>query len=257
MRTLIVLAALLPTLVMAQGLTTSPPGGASKPKPLIPETAPNLVSHVYWNGKALVDLASNVWTMNGTVPQTSLSASPFKTGSVGAGAGPFSTANYYDLGTGAPLSFATGDHSICVVFAISSLSDVVTLVSKDSDASRGYWLYINNPDKAVWPGIGGQDAAQTVNQISLTGPNVVCYSYKRVGAGTSETRIQLNNGTLSVGTNRPLLAASTAKAKIGVGSYAGYLRPFPGTIYEVSYWSRALSNAEMAAIQAAVMAKIK
>src|SRR5512137_672945 len=64
--------------------------------PLIADD-PGTVAHVYWNGSALVDIMGNAWTQNGTVPQVAANASPFSPGN--AGAGPYTSANYYQLGT--------------------------------------------------------------------------------------------------------------------------------------------------------------
>src|SRR5574340_1492774 len=79
-------------------------------QPLIPDDA-GTVSHVVFNGSSLVDRFGNSWTQNGTVPQVA------RSGRTPAGAGPFSDANYYSLGTGSDVLDFAGDFSACIVFA--------------------------------------------------------------------------------------------------------------------------------------------
>jgi hypothetical protein len=156
------LAPLLLSLALAQGLTPLRPGQvasggkvlASFPLAttgaLISDSDPNIVAHVYWNGTQLVDTKGNSWTQNGTVPQ--VTANPFTTTRYGAG--PFSDANTYQLGTGVDVLDLNGDMTVCVVYTDTVATGTTHVSNGDYGGSGSGWTMKTSTSFTVSPPTG-------------------------------------------------------------------------------------------------------
>jgi hypothetical protein len=210
---------------------------------LITEDA-NTVAHVYWNGTALVDTKGNSWTQNGTVPQ--VTANPFTTTRYGAG--PFSLANFYSLGTGADVLDFAGDFTVCVVFAPNTFGVQYTLVIAGlaGASGQGWWMGQSGAGGVSFSTYGAASTftASTVAASVVSGPSVACGG--RIGS-TQYLKVNLlatasTAGALAVpGTSYP--------SRIGTNTVDAQ----PGTIYEVYATSTAWNEATVTAIQQKVL----
>ena len=202
--------------------------------PLITEDA-NCVAHVYWRNGALVDSKGNSWTMNGTVPQTG------SAGSIPPGAGPFSDANYYSLGSGADVLDFSGDFTSTFVYFTPIGSVDGWMFSNGSALGSPGWafnwangsgtttLYISGtatPDAS--PSYG--DGALCVTVAGRSGTNSGC----RTNAGTYRSVVV------------PTTFDSTSSAKIGRYNTAGI--PFGGVMLECYFTTTAISSSLAASI---------
>lgn len=144
--------------------------------PLIADDA-NTVSHVVWNGTALVDSKALTWTQNGAVPQVANSPM-FPSGFTSAprsGSGPYSDSNNY-TSTAANLQFA-GDYTICVVFSLASTASAPMMYSQCSGSTRGYMMEafpVGHMSVYNGAAAGGLTAATTANGPTIGGIDVVC-----------------------------------------------------------------------------------
>ena len=253
---------LLPSLALAQGLSLTAPGvtGGGKVLASFPLTTSgalieedaNTVAHVYWNGTALVDTKGNSWTQNGTVPQ--VTANPFTTTRYGAG--PFSAANYYSLGTGADVLDFAGDFTICVVLKFDATDGAWRpVVYNGVTVTSGWELWVNassNIIQAVFITDGGAaDTRSTVMLTGTTGPNsnfplVICGGR----SGTTQYA-KINLGTTVSTPNAKNVPGTAAIARIGVDNTLVYSAR--DTLYEVYATSTAWSEATVTAIQQKVL----
>jgi hypothetical protein len=191
--------------------------------PLIADDA-GTVAHVRWNGSALVDSFGNSWTQNGTVPQVA------RSGRTPAGAGAFSDANYYSLGTGNDVLDFAGNFSGCVVSSITSGANSPALLSNGAFNTAGYYVQHG--------GATGADVRITFNAAASNSPvadaagtalnqiNCICFGR----AGTTGY-LKANLRTLVTATAGTMTAATATQARIGRYTDAGFA--VAGTIYEV------------------------
>lgn len=229
--------------------------------PLIEEDA-NTVSHVYWNGSALVDTKGNSWTMNGTVPQNV--ASPFyPDGFAGAqkkGAGPYSAANNYSLGTGSDVLDITGDFTVCAVVDLPLLAAAGGRIIGNGifGATGSGWLLAINVSGGMpsaqfdtyAAGSAFTRATQTLTARGAT--NIVCGG--RSGT-TQYASVSSLTGSSAVGSKQ--IAGTGAAARIGEDSVAGGGNHFAsGAIYEIYITSTPFSNTLIAGIFARVFGQV-
>jgi hypothetical protein len=257
MKRLLWLAALLPAIATSQGLSSAPPGiGGGKvlasfplqtTGALIAEDA-NTVAHVYWNGSALVDTKGNSWTENGTVPQVTVS--PFTTTRYGAG--PFSAANYYSLGTGADVLDFAGDFTVCVVFSMSTLTgQVLVSAGTYSGAGEGWSIGIIGAtgavDFATLAAGSSYTSSSTGNAApAAPGPNVACVG--RVGTNQYAKLNAGSTATAANAKNTPAVNTASMIGRRGEGAAA-----IGAHVYEVYATSTAFSEATVTAIQQKVL----
>jgi hypothetical protein len=211
--------------------------------PLITEDA-NTVAHVYWNGTALVDTKGNAWTENGTVPQ--VSANPFTTTRYGAG--PFSAANYYSLGTGTDVLDFAGDFTACFVYSSWSGGGDGVLFSNGAaftPTTAGYAVLLGTGGTNALYYAYGVQVPDAGNVVPANGPSVTCIGQ------TGATGVLKTN----LGTYRTKTTGSTAAtgATALLGRYPGTAQPFLGTIYEAYFTTTAPSDALFTAIQQKVL----
>ena len=181
---------------------------------LIPNTS-HTVSHVTWNGTALVEQYGVSWTQNGTVPQVSGAiASPLYpngfSGGARAGSGPYTDSNYYTAPANSPLAFA-GDFTLCAVFNLSTLSAVNSTLASVGDGSTTGW-YLEVPAAGnlyLGVGSGGVNVA-TANVAITQGVNVGC-----VGRAGTTIYAQLNGGTVATQTGAGTTQDTTDVAYLG------------------------------------------
>ena len=123
------------------------------------------MAHVYFNGSQLVDKYGNAWTQNGTVPQVA------RRGRIPAGAGAFSDANYYSLGTGNDVLDFAGDFSACIVFTATDVAaPVKVLFSNGASSVAGYYLQQAAGGAgtiAFSPGLSGKQASEFGESFTL------------------------------------------------------------------------------------------
>ena len=248
-RYFLLLGCLVPALAASQGLTTNAPGVTGGGKVLasfplstsgglITEDA-NTVAHVYWNGTALVDTKGNSWTQNGTVPQ--VTANPFTTTRYGAG--PFGTANYYSLGTGADVLDFAGDFTVCAVM-VSGVASSEMIIDQHDDSTTG-WRIRKYSDGGCRFQHGSAFAYTGAGNV-VGGPNVICGGrsgstlYVKNNLGTTATQ---NVGTYSLPT---AIVPMMGRAVVG-----GQL--LEGKMYEFYATSTPFTEATVIAIQQKVL----
>ena len=202
---------------------------------LIPDDA-NTVAHVYWNGTALVDTKGNAWTMNGTVPQVSAGplyphgfSQPAK-----AGAGPFSTANYY-TSTLSALAFPTGTAwTVCVVFDVTNLAFATAqdIWGDFPNSSASGWL-VQFQSTGIYLQTGDGSANHTTGALAIgqNGPSVFCASFD--GASTAYSMANAS-GTVTTSTGFGYAALAPAAHPVYIGTEGTLAWPAGGTtIYEL------------------------
>lgn len=217
--------------------------------PLIADDA-STVAHVMWNGTALVDTFGNSWTQNGTVPQVS------KSGKTPAGAGPFSDANYYSLGTGNDVLDFAGDFSVAVVWTATGLTDAseVLLVNGVSGASGAGWRIFarHNTGDVICDTFAAASAitrSQTTPNNIKAAVNVICFGR----SGTNQiAKCNLNAAITTAGTKT--VVGTSQIAKIGRDEPA-LNSAGESTIHEVWATSTAASDALFTAIANRVKAR--
>lgn len=197
----------------------------------------NTVVHVVWNGSAMVPLIGPAWTMNGTIPQVP------RAGKTPAGAGPYSDANFYSLGTGNDVLDFAGDFSACLVFAVTSGANSPVLFSNGTVSTNG-WIAQNasaGGDLRVTFSTAGV-ASPTVDTFALpSGLNVVC-----VGRAAATGQIKANLRALVTGSAGTITAATGTPARLGRYPSAGFA--LNGTLYEAWFSTTTPSDALFTAI---------
>ena len=253
---LILLGLVLPLPVDGQGYASAPPGATGGGKvlasyplttsgPLIVEDS-GTVAHVYWNGTALVDTKGNAWTENGTVPQ--VSANPFTTTRYGAG--PFSAANYYSLGTGTDVLDLPGDMTVCVVF--SGLLAGTSEIASDGGfgAAGAGWSLLASATQVIFD---TYDAASAYTRASsaatvTSGPCVIC-----AGRSGSTQYVKSNLVATVSQAGAKTVAATSNPAMIGRRATGAGTVPMEGTIYELYATSTPFTEATVVEIQQKVL----
>jgi hypothetical protein len=238
----------------AQGLTTSPPGqGVSVAKaPLITDTA-NTVTHVWWSG-GLKDTKALAWSMTGTVPQLAPSKTYFK--QKRAGTGPYSGTQYYTLASPNALQFATGTFTACAVYACTGTDSDNALISIDTGTS-GFTLSVcRTPGVTTTGGTvftvrsGASVLMQTTIGIGVTNvAHVACFG---MAAGTAYLKV--DGGTTFSGAATWVQPAGLPAI---LGAYNGGAAPMTRPLFEFWASSDGWNESNVAALQAAAMAKFK
>jgi hypothetical protein len=206
------------------------------------------VAHVYFDGAQLIDTKGNAWTQNGTVPQnqpTPLYPDGFA-GAQRKGAGIYSTANYYQLGSGSDVLDFAGGFTVCVAFVPGPAGSAETLVADGAYNFAGYYVTMQ-PAGSVALVTSDGPSSNTVSTSGavavLGGVNVACAGR----AGTTQY-VKLNLGTTASAAGAKTATAPTAPARIGRRS-DGNDNPFLGTIIEVWATSTPWDEANVVAIQ--------
>jgi hypothetical protein len=245
MRSLIVALALVFAVpAYGQGLTKLAPGQKSKATsaPLITADA-NVVSHAWWPTTALVDRKGLTWTQNGTVPVQSTALFTSARSSSGA----YSIANYYSRASEAVLNFA-GDFTMCFVFVFTAGGNG-TLMDLSNSVVSGYQVdVVNASGVARFTNMQSFNVVQTVATVTAGAASVLC-----VGVSGTSRYIKLNN-TATVSAVNSLTQAVNRTFLLGTQAGAA---PWLGKIIEVYATTSAWNEATVAALQAAVLAKVK
>src|SRR5574341_273032 len=179
------------------------------PTPIIPEDA-NTVAHVWWkDGTGLVDAKGNSWTMNGTVPQIA------RTIGAPSGAGPFSDANYYALGSGNDVLDFAGDFSCCFVITRTVIDATRRIIASDGLDSTSGWYIDTYATSGVVSIVFGAPATRTIigptaNALGTNAPNVIC-----AGRAATTGYVKLNLGTLVTAAAGTITPATTVIANLG------------------------------------------
>ncbi|HAM55012.1 MAG TPA: hypothetical protein DCQ64_06255 [Candidatus Rokubacteria bacterium] len=197
--------------------------------PMLEEPA-GTVSHVYFNGSALVDTKGLAWTMQGTVPQVG-SSILYPDGFAGAsraGAGPYSASNYY-AGPTNTLDGAAAFAFLAVVNVTDSATAQMVLSRDDVGSNRVFGMSIGSiaPNQLgceAW--VGGNYTA--ANTPIAAGINVIGCMYD----GTGLTAWV--NGTSSSATARTgVLDTKTVALALGRRMHSSSQTPFLGSAYQV------------------------
>ena len=214
--------------------------------PLITEDA-NCVAHVIWRNGSLIDLKGNSWTMAGTVPQVP------ESGSVPPGAGPFSIANYYKLGTGVDvLDFAGGTFSLVVIGKMSA--DPSTVIAGNTDVATAGW----NLQTAT---ANTFSFRQFGPAVQVTSGNTAPTGSLFVGCGGRDNGgslayVKLNSGTTVTGASASYTSPSAVEANIGTWSAHSFAW-VNGIAYELYATTTAPSDALFSGIVAQVAARVR
>lgn len=221
-----------PAVSQNAGPVVLPPARALTQPLLAPDA--NAVAWVVWRDGALVPLVGPAWTQNGTVPQVS------RTVSVVAGAGGFSDANWYGLGTGSdPLDFA-GDFTCSVAFdpPTSLAGTPVMLGNSNTTPSIGWLAQLTGTGQGrAW---NNGTFVTTVNTAQAT---VNVLSFGRSG-GTLFAKLNLGSTVSAAAT---LTAATAFVARIGRFENVGLSWGAGGFIYEVLCTATAFAESPVAA----------
>lgn len=213
--------------------------------PLITPDA-NAVAHIIWRNGALVDTKGNSWTQSGTVPQVADS------GFIPPGAGPFSTSNYYTLGSGADaVDLGGGTWTIGVVARLTSLpASSAPVLSNATLSTEGYLIQMTSAGLAQQVAYNGTgNSAVSANAVTAGQFIVGCFGRD---AGTSYVKL---NGGVKASAAAGFTAGSTSVATIGL--IASLSRAFNGTIYEIYVTSSAPSDALLDSMQSQVYVRTK
>lgn len=217
---------------------------------LIPDDA-NTVCHAWFDGTAIQDTKGCAWTMNGTVPQNV--ASPFyPSGFSGAqqkGAGSFSDANRYDLGTGSDVLDFTGDFSACFIVTPVTLAVDSVAFSNGVTNTSGWYFNARSNHATLGPAIVFQSGA-TTTQVSLPQAQQMpagAASVTCVGRAGSTGYIKQNLGALVTGPAGTITPGTGGAAFLGRHFTAGF--PFGGIIFEAWFSTTTPSDDLFTAIQ--------
>ncbi len=196
---------------------------------------PGTVSHVLWNGVALVD-TMNSWTQVGTVPQV-----PASTGFAAPatfGAGPYSDTNYYSLGTGSDVLDFTGDFTACFATLLPTSGANPLLFSNGLFGTDGYMVGIQSAT-----GFGVLNIPNTIltGNALVAGPNVIC-----CGRSSTTGGIKLNLGTTATG----VAGTSPGATRIArLGRYENAGQAWPTNAFEAWFSSTMFTDAFVTSIQ--------
>ena len=249
MRTLLLVLLALPSLVFAQGVQRGPAPGISRASPAISKRASplrtlfagdaNTVAHVYFDGAQLRDAKGNAWAMTGAVPQV-VTAPPLP-----AGAGPFTAAAHYSLGSGPDALDFTGDWSACFVFKPASGATQMLVYNADGVAT-GFQIYISGDNFWVQTEDGsGHQMGGGV--ITLNEVNVAC-----VGRSGAMLLAKLN----AIPTNTAPGGTQTAAANVTATLGSVSTLPVQGVIYEAWFSTTPASDALFTSAVQAVKARL-
>jgi len=213
--------------------------------PLIDEDA-NTVAHVYWRNGALVDSKANSWVMNGTVPQVGA------VGAVPPGAGQFSAANNYTLGSGNDVLDFAGD------FTFVAVSRQVSLPAGSSPSfynatpvAQGWIGLITNAGKGQLVAYNGAfPNALTTNSIGAGSVYVLCG-----GRASGTLYAKLNLGTTITAAGGTIVPGTTSVATIGYDTVDA--RAHTGYVYELYFTTTTPSDALFTAIASRVFSRIR
>jgi hypothetical protein len=227
---------------------TSSKGKVSTAQAAITLTGPWLITddanvqcHMWWDGSAMQKTGACSPSMVGTVPQVASSGTLGAPPYTPAGAGPFSSANYYrDTGGWDP----SGAHMVAVAFVGPSGSPTADLVGDFVNGTSG-WRLLLFSGAAFLDTWSPALTRQTVTAYVVGAVNVVCGGY----SGTQQVS-RMNLGTTQTTTVSMWPPASSTDARVGYSSSA-----FGGTVLEVYYTSTAASAANCAAIANQVKAR--
>ncbi len=211
---------------------------AARHELLIPG-GPGTVAHVWWDGVRVRDTRGNAWAMQGTVPQVAAS------GRVPAGAGPFSDANYYSLGTGSDVLDFAGDFSACFVYRhVVSAEDLFG--NGGAGATAGYDVTLNGATAFLQ--VPGVNVVLGTGLILAT-LNVTCFG--RSGANI----VGKNNLGSYSSTVQAMTPGTTYAARLGLRN-PNQNTPLGGALHEVWFSTMTPSDALFAAIQQRVKARV-
>lgn len=138
-------------------------------------------------------------------------------GLVRAGAGPFSGANYYSLGTGSDVLDFTGDFTACFVYTGNvAMNDGI--LAEDSDGTSGYYIDSRLGRVGLGPsitffsgGVGTTVGGALVSQEPPGAANILC-----VGRAGATGYLKVNGLTTSSGPAGTIAAATAAVARLGL-----------------------------------------
>jgi hypothetical protein len=216
------------TVTRADPLTYSAGSRNATAGPLFAERA-GTVSHVYWNGSALVDtVGGNSWSMTGTVPQvTEPTQAP-------PSAGPYGAAQYYDGGTS--LMEFGGDWSVTMMLKSTTTGTQVVMGKQNTAQTNGWSCYLGNPNSQCQIHDGAIRTTTTGGALLANTPTVVTFGKS---GGNCYIKLNLNaTGTIACGT---MTAASSDGVRLGrTGLNALYATAT--TIYEVIGATEAYSD---------------
>ncbi len=224
---------------------------------LVPDDA-GTVSHMVWNGTALVDTRGNAWTQNGTVPQNVASGLYPETfaGAERKGSGLYSDTNYYSLGTGVDVLDFAGDFTATFVMAPTTLAGCSgqLIFFSDGLASTDGW-YVQHDASGVFAlrqwtaGSGGTAACGGTTRAVVGGVSVVS-----VGRSGSTLYCKSNadtTGSVAAVTATP---ATTRSAKLGRYDSAGF--SCGPLLYEAAFSSTTWNETAIADMQRRVLAEV-
>lgn len=205
-----------------------------------------VTAHVYFDGTQIKDAKGNAWAMNGTVPQVA------RSGSTPPGAGPFSDANFYSLGTGSDVLDFSGDFSICGILSPSAGDFTIAGVggvwfSNGTYGSSGYFSGFNTSAQAT--SIASQTSVLASANATAAGRlSVVCW-----GRSGSSQVVKMNLGAYGSAA-QTYTPGTSVVARLGRYSATGQY--VTGTIYEVWFSSQTPSDALFTSIQQQVKSKL-
>lgn len=238
------------TLVRQQQGTVVPISATARP--LISAVDCNL-THLRWNGSAMVDIRGSGWAMTGTVPQNA------KAPPIPASAGVFSDANYYSLGSGSDaLDAAT--ISMCVVITYTSLPGLAgKVIANDGLANTDGWYLLTGDGtsanvvyfNALSAGSGATGRANTAGTV-IAGLNVICAGFN---GSTNTSAVKLNLGTYATKAKGSAMTLATTRAAY-LGRYVSAGSSLAeGKIHEVCVSSAAPTDAAFIAAMNEVKTK--
>ena len=202
----------------------------------------NTVAHVIWRNGALVDLKGNAWTMGGTVPQVAAS------GATPPGAGPFSIANYYQLGSGADVMDLSQFTVVVVANLTSAANPFQTAIVNSNLTNNGFFVVYNPTTPTLRAYVSYSQSVVTLVPTTLGAVRAAM-----IGRSGSVTYARNSDGPTAIGSTTFTQDPGTGVARIG--SIPGG-NAFIGTIYEIYVTSTPPSTALFASIVAQVSNRI-
>lgn len=218
--------------------------GVEIPESIGGMSAANVVTHLVWNGTALVDRKGVAFTQVGTVPQ--VATGPWYpngfTGSPKPGAGPFSTSNYYKTTATDDVGDITGNFVICVVYDVTT-AGTTQLAHDGLTGGDGWSLSLTSTQTVFATFDGGVATTSTHTGGGAVGHHVACAGR---AATNQYAKADLASLTTTAGTKAK---ADTTKA-LTLGVYNAASGDFTGTIREAIIWSgEAFTDAKATAVQ--------
>jgi hypothetical protein len=200
-------------------------------------------SHNYFDGSSIVSSGAVEFTAVGTPPQVAAS------GAIPAGAGPFSSSNYYTAGDNLEQH---GDFSVCALVTVANYTTDQEIITKDgTSGQRNFALEhygsAGHANRTFVFKTGASYAVQQVDPRPTGGVHLYCFSYDYVTDGTSVLQVFIDNATASITNGAGPPQTTTAPLYIGRRAIDSN-QPWTGYIHEIEMWSRALSAADVTAI---------